>query len=186
MQVSIYLAGHTANPLPQVKVVGALVQKNAAAFTVPSGTPCTGIVVVLTAIPIGNNPVGTFDLTQSAAFYQFFHFAIHGSGALVKHNTEFFVAFCGNFVHFTNGFGVNPCGFFTHHMITGLQAFNNQPGMVVVRGGNQNSVANVSGKQFVGGGEALYFGMFFTHPVQTSGIDVASGNKFHFGNQTFG
>ena len=73
---SVYLAGQSTNPLQQIQLMGALVQQNTAAFTCPSSTPCTGIIINLGTIPVSNNPVYTLDCSQFATVYQFMHFAI--------------------------------------------------------------------------------------------------------------
>ena len=55
---AVYLNGHLADyPLNKVDLVRALVDKNSATFAFPSSSPASAVVVLLGAVPVGDDPV---------------------------------------------------------------------------------------------------------------------------------
>ena len=61
---------HPHDPLPDVQVVGALVQQHAASLPVPGGPPVAGIIVGLRPIPVVDDPDEALDLPQRPLLYQ--------------------------------------------------------------------------------------------------------------------
>ena len=55
---------HAAKPLQRVKIMQALVEQHAAAFTFPSGPPAAARIIGLRAIPVGVDPVDADDPAQ--------------------------------------------------------------------------------------------------------------------------
>ena len=66
----------------------SLVDKDAAAFTAPGGTPVAGVVIGLLAVPGRDEPVGTAELAHLAGLYQIMDLDIQRIGSLVEHHTE--------------------------------------------------------------------------------------------------
>ena len=86
---------HTADPLPQVKIVGRLVQQHAAALARPGGTPRTGIIVMLGAIPVCDDPHRPLELPELPTLHDGPRLGEQRVRALVQHQGKHFAAgFC--------------------------------------------------------------------------------------------
>ena len=79
---------HTEDPLPQVQIVRALVQKHTAAFTSPCRTPSAAVVVGLRAVPVRDDPDAALQLAQLAALYHLAHLLIELVRSLIVHDPE--------------------------------------------------------------------------------------------------
>ena len=100
VEMAFDLYRQTAYPLPQIQLVGALVQKNSSALTRPGCTPVSRIIVCLRAVPVGDYPVGAADLSVNAGLHKLTHFAIYAVGTLIEHHAENCVrVLFGFFVH---------------------------------------------------------------------------------------
>ena len=133
--------GHAADPLPQIQLMGALVQQNTAAFSCPGSTPITGIVIRLAAIPVGDQPVGAANASVFSGVYKFTHFAVDAVGSLVEHQTKYDLRVLGCFfVHFTDLLGIDTGRFFHHDMNAAFHTFDGEGGVVIVRRANKAGV----------------------------------------------
>ena len=139
--------GHAYHPLQKVKVVRALVQQNAAALAVPRGAPRAGIVVVLRAEPVRNQPVHAPQRTQLARGDDLLHLAIHAMRALVEHDGECLIALSRQLVFFPYGLGVYARGLLAHHVQPVVQRRYCQRRMQIVRRGDQHGVNQSAGHQ---------------------------------------
>ena len=148
VQMRMDLDWHAADPLPQVQLMGALIQQHAAAFPCPGSTPCAGIIISLGAVPVGNDPVRTANTAVLAGIHQLLHLAVDVVRALIKHHAvdDIGVLFC-SFVHFHDLLGVNACRLFHHHMNAPLHARYSQPGMIIVRYGNDTGIDQAAVQQ---------------------------------------
>ena len=88
MAEGAYPGGHSADPLQQIQIVRALIQKNAAAFSVPGGSPAAGVVVSLAAVPVRNQPAHALHFAVFPALDNLVHFSVNAVGALVEHHAE--------------------------------------------------------------------------------------------------
>ncbi len=79
---------HTEYPLPQVKVVRALIEKNTAAFACPCSSPSAAVVVRLSSVPVGYDPYASLQLSERTVLYHFAHLLVELVCALVVHDTE--------------------------------------------------------------------------------------------------
>ena len=80
-----HFGGQSAHPLEGVKLVEALVEENAAAFSLPSGSPSTTGVVGFGSIPVGNDPVDADDFAQIAVCDEPSDFGVSRLGPKLKH-----------------------------------------------------------------------------------------------------
>ena len=175
--------GHTHNPLPQIQLVGALVQKNAAAFAGPGSAPVAGIVIALRTIPGGNNPDCPADLTIFPGVNQFTHLAVYMIGALVKHHAkDNFRMLFGFFVHLADLFGIDACRLLAHHMKAPLHAFNGIFGMIIMRHADVAGIDQAGVQHFdriIKIGDVP--GEVFLRPCNTVGVDVGYSNELNIG-----
>ena len=171
----------TADPLQEVEIVRALVQKNAAAFAVPGSAPFAGIVVRLRAVPVGDDPVHAFDLTVFAALYHLVHFAVNTVGTLAEHHTEDAVGFRSCFVHLADLLCINACRFFTHNMKSMLQSHDDVTRMIVVRDSDKNGIAETGFDQFLTGGEnGNILRQIFLRPCAAGFFPVGNSGECNF------
>ena len=91
LKMSFDLFGHTAYPLPQIELVGALIEQDAAALARPCCTPVARIIICLRTVPVGYYPVGTAYIAVLTALYKLTHFAINAVCTLIEHHTEHYI-----------------------------------------------------------------------------------------------
>ena len=149
MTESTDAAGHSADPLDQIQIVGALVQQYAAAFTVPSGAPGAGIIIGLGAVPVGDDPVYPLNCTQFSAVHQLVHLTVYAVGALVKHHAKHLAALFSGLVHFPHCQGVHTGRLFAHDVQSLFKGADSQRGVLVVRYCNEHRVADAAVNQLI-------------------------------------
>ena len=81
-----HFGGHSAHPLEGVELVEALVEEDAAAFSLPSGSPSATGVVGVGSIPVGNDPVDADDFAQIAVCDEPSNFGVSRLGPKLKHS----------------------------------------------------------------------------------------------------
>ena len=79
------LARHAEEPLHQVKLMGTLVQENAAALSAPARTPVAGIIIALRPEPVGDDPVHAHDLSELAGINHLLDLLMRGNRSLIEH-----------------------------------------------------------------------------------------------------
>ena len=132
--------GHAGYPLPQVELMRALVEQDAAALAAPGCAPSAGIIICLRAVPVGDEPVEAMQLAVFAALHDFAQLDIHGICPLIEHQREHFVALRGDFVHFANLLCIDTCGLFAEHMDAVGQTVFDYRRVRIVRRCDYNSV----------------------------------------------
>ena len=141
MAMRLYGFGtHSNHPLNQVQLMGTLIKEYAAAFAVPSCTPTTRIIIGLCAIPIGDNPIHPFHVTNSARNNNFTHLSIQAIRALIKHHCKQRLRFIRHCIHFFDLFCINTRRLFANRRNTFLQCLNYQSRMIIVRNSHYNCV----------------------------------------------
>ena len=136
--------GHTADPLPQIQLVGALIQQYAAALARPSRTPIAGIVVCLGAIPIRDQPVGTANGAVLAGAHKLPHRAVNMVGALIKHHGKYHIVLLGFLVHLLHLLGIHARGFFHQHMQAVLHTSDSVLRVVIVGHCHDHSITQAA------------------------------------------
>ncbi|MPN06677.1 hypothetical protein SDC9_153933 [bioreactor metagenome] len=76
---------HAEEPLPQIKLVRTLVEQYAAAFAPPGRPPVAGVVIVLAAEPVGDDPADSPDGAEFPGIDQLFELPVHGRGPEIEH-----------------------------------------------------------------------------------------------------
>jgi hypothetical protein len=170
--------GQAEDPLEEIEVVGALIEKHAAAFSAPGSAPSAGGVIVFGAEPIGDNPVDATDGAEFSSLNQFPHFLVVGVGALVEHGSEnlFFI-----FVGGDEAFAVSLMdgeGLFHKDVEALLESVDADGGVIVVRGGDEDGIDFPGADHFCGTGEVFELGVF----GQFGGIEIADGGEFGSGH----
>ena len=79
---------HAADPLPQVELVGCLVDQHAAALPAPGGPPGGLVVVALRPPPGGDDPAGVADRADLAVVDDLLDPLVQRVVALVEHDRE--------------------------------------------------------------------------------------------------
>ena len=134
-------ARHTANPLPQIQVMRALIEQNAAALARPRGTPRARIIVRLVPVPVGNNPAGAPDRPQRAGIHDLLHFAVDVICPLIEHHAEHDVGMPVRFLHHLPHLqGVYTRRLLAHDVNARAHRLNRIPGVIVVRNGNLHRI----------------------------------------------
>ena len=147
-------ARHSKNPLEEIEIMRALVEKHAAPLATPGRAPAAGRVIRLGAEPIGDDPVDPADRAEFAAVNHFANFDVIRVSALVKHLGEHdrLPGMPGN-KPLAIGL-VDPERFFGEHMETGSERRQPDGGMCVVRRGDDNGVHRAGLEEFLVCGEA--------------------------------
>ena len=174
-----HLGGHAADPLPQVEVVRALVQQNAAAFAFPRRAPRAGIVVALGAEPVGDDPVGAADRAHFTAGNDFLHLAVHAVGALVEHDGECLVGLRRHLVHLPHGLGIHARGLLADHVQIVRQRGNHQRRMQIVGRGHQHRVHQSALHQLLRVVKARHAGQVLLRPQKPRRVDVRHRRQRH-------
>ncbi len=186
--------GHTADPLPEVEVVGALVEQDAAALARPGGAPGARVVVGLGAVPVGDDPARALEGAQLAGIHDLLDLAVDVVGALVEHHTELELGMAvGLGHHLAHLKGVDAGGLLAHDMESGLHGLDGVAGVVVVGDGDDDGVDEPRGDHLVGGvekgghfdvevgvlGPALFD--VALRPLQAGGVMVGDGGDYDLG-----
>ena len=148
VQEGAHAAGHAAEPLHKVELVRALVEQHAAALAVPGGAPGAGVIVVLRAVPIGDDPVDALELAQLPAVDHLLDLAVDAVCALVEHHAKDQIrVLVGLGVHLAHLLGVDACGLFAEHVQVVLEALDGERRVLVVRHRDEDGVHKAAGDQ---------------------------------------
>ena len=125
--------------------MGALIEKNASAFAAPGCAPITGIIVILRAVPLGDEPACSSDLTELTRCDNVVHLAVNGICALIEHHTEvklgMLICLCDHLAHLKC---INARRLFTHNVKTVLERLDCKIGVEIMRNCDKDRV-NKSG-----------------------------------------
>ena len=145
----LYLHRKAADPLKQVQIVRTLVQKHASALSCPGCPPSARIVIGLSAVPVRDDPVHPFDLSVFAAVDDFIHFPVNAVGALIEHHGEHLIRFFRRLVHLADLLCIDSGGLFAQSVQAVPQGGDHQPGVIVMRRGDQHRVTDAGFDQSV-------------------------------------
>ena len=183
LHVGLHLDRQAADPLPQVQLVGALVQKHAAALAGPGGAPAALIEIALGTVPVRDDPVGAADAAVLAGLHQLPHLAVDAVGALVEHQAEHHLrVLVRHLIHLPHLLGVYAGGLFHHHVDGALHALDGQPGVVVVGHGDDARVHEAAVQHGFGAvKEGHVLPQAFRRPLPAGGIDIRHCLQFKIG-----
>ena len=184
MAEGAYLARHAAKPLPQIQLVGALVEHDAAAFARPRGAPCAGIVVLLGTEPVRNDPAHAFHFAVAAVLHQLAYLAENAVCALVEHDCVCLVAVLCDLDQLVDLLCIDARGLFAHHMDAVLQRLDADRRMEIVGRGDDHRVHVAGSDQRGGVVVAMQSRAFCLCRLQTGGINVCNGGNVDFGQLT--
>ena len=154
LHLCVDLHGQTADPLPEVELMRALVEKNASALSAPGCAPVARVIVILRAVPIGDEPACSSDLTELARCDDVVHLAVNGVGALIEHHTENELGMLISLRdHLAYLKGINARGLFTHNVNAVLERLDGEIRMGIVRNSNEDSLAKARCDQVIALGE---------------------------------
>ena len=137
------LYGHAADPLPQIQIVRALIQKDATAFSTPGCTPSTRIIIRLRTIPVCNNPVRTPDRAIFAALHKLTHLSINVVCSLIEHHAKNHIGFLCTAIHLTNLLCIHARRLLNHYMETLFHRSNRIFRMVIMRNSHNNCINHI-------------------------------------------
>ena len=184
MHMCLNAHGHSADPLPQVQIVRALVQKNASAFSTPGRAPGSGIIICLRAVPVGNDPIRTPNAAVRTALYQLAHFPINVIRPLIKHHAENYVGFSGTLIHLPDLLRIYARRLFHHHVKSLFHGRNCKSRVVVMRDRHKHRVYNFMRRVFNQRIAALISNgvrQMLLCPLQALGVEVGHGRNRDLG-----
>ena len=162
----------------------ALVGQDAAALAAPGGAPVAGIVVVLGAVPVGDDPVDTADLAKVAGLNQVLDLDVRVTGALVQHDALHKLRMLGALRKKTLRVSlVDAQGLLDVEVHPVVHGHDRQVGMLEVGNLNHHKVdAGLLEKLLVRGELLDLVADVRIDAVKRLGIQVTHGNQFGGGN----
>ena len=131
---------HPAHPDQQIQLMGALVQQHTAAFTGPGRPPCSGVVIPLRPVPVGNQPGDSLNPAKVSGIQSIPNRPVSTVCPLVKHIGKAHSCFPCCFCHVPGCVHRNRCRFFAQYVEAVLHCFHRQRLMAVMRCSDQYSV----------------------------------------------
>ena len=138
---------HSHNPLPDIQIVGALIQEHAAALPVPGGPPAAGIVIGLSPIPVIDNPDKPLDLPKRSLLNQGPKLPVERVGALIIHDPEHCPALSGRMIHPAHARRIHAGRFFREHVKLSFEGRRRNHRMKIVGRCNQHGINPASIKK---------------------------------------
>ena len=187
MHEGLHLFREPQDPLPEIQLMRALVQQHAAALAAPGGPPVPAVIIVLAAVPVGDEPVGPADPPVPAALDQLPHLPVHAVGPLIEHHREHGFGMLFRLrVHFPNLLRIDSGRLFAQHMNPPPEALDDIFRMVVV--GNRDHAGVQQPAVQHGQGVVKISDVrrhVFPGPGDPVRIDVRDGNKLNVRNPVF-
>ena len=178
----MHLGRQAAQPLQQIQLVGALVEQHAATLALPGGTPCTGVIVVLGAVPVGDDPVHALDLADLAAVDHFLHLAVDAVGALIEHHRKHAVRMLVRSGHHVAHLqGVHAGRLLAQHVQTSLEGLRRQGRMLIMGRCDQHRVTRAGLNQLAALGKDLRAGHVLLGPGTAGGAAIRHGSHNDIG-----
>ena len=179
LAVAHHAIRHAEDPLPQVKLMWALVQQHAAAFACPRRTPRAAVVVCLRAVPVRDDPNAAFQFAQLAALHDLAHFLELRVRALIVHDAEHLARFFRGRIHFLHLLRVNAGRLLRQHVLALFKSIDRNGGVEVMRCRHDHRVTHTAVDHFLVVFIARYAGQIFVRPKAFRFRNIAHGGKLH-------
>ena len=177
---------HTEYPLPQVKVVRALIEKNTAAFACPCSSPSAAVVVRLSSVPVGYDPYASLQLSERTVLYHFAHLLVELVCALVVHDTERLAALLCSFHEGVNALCVNADRLLGKNIQSVFKRVYTDDGMEIVRRRYHNSVNKSALYHLMGVGKIRHaVTANSASPIKSVRLNIADCRKNRAGDFSF-